>query len=409
MAFTYSPEAPTTFRATGIHDNSTGIFNNKDNDTGMVSLSTNGSSYASDTSPIFGAQWLIILAVPVIVLLGTLGNLLSMAILLRPRFRKLNVNIYLFSLAIADTVFLWTNSLTRVFIKLSLGVNYSTYSLQACQAYVFILYTSKCLSAWFIVAVTIERLLVVMIPFKMKRSSSRKRAVIVGVVLTVLACAVFAFVPTLYTVSWDEQDQENRCQITEFYLEKKADLYLKLGDLFLYSLLPTIALVTSNAAMVYRLISSVRFRKANTENNSKKVTKQDQGARRLTITLILVSACFLICTLPLSAFLLHSTLYPSVGSYGTIYLSLYTLEVLNSSVNFLLYCVSGPTFRAELRLGWRRMCKAVCCRRDTDTVDKGDKAGVRPGQSPSSLRAFSNVTAMSATPTTSTDDLVTNM
>ena len=325
--------------------------------TSLINTSPN-TDVTTEREPLSPEQWIIVLLTPLTVGIGTIGNALCVAVLLRAKFRVLSINIHLLSLAAADTAFLWTNSMTRNFIKICFDINYSVMSDESCRAYVYILYVSKCLSAWFTVAVTIERLLVVLFPYRARSLAKRKRAFVVVAIVTLVVFGVYAFLPFLYHVTWDERRGEYKCKMIKYYKDRQVDVILKSLDLTVYSLLPTIILSLSNSVLVYKLVQSSRFRRANTTNDRHEL---DHTARRLTITLTLVSTCFLVFTLPMSSFLLHAQIYTSVANFDIYYRSFYVLELLNSAINFILYCASGPGFRAELKLLTKNACNSKLC------------------------------------------------
>lgn len=337
----------------------------------LFELASNGTTPAGlgEAEEAFSVPDLIILSfTPGIVVFGTIGNMMCAMVLFRPKFRSMGINMYLIALAAADTTFLWVNSMTRNFIQLNFGMDYSTVSLPSCQSYVFLLYTSKCLSAWFTVVVTLERLIVVLFPHQARRFCTRKRALYAVAIVTFIVAAIYCFIPFVYHVMWREDKKVFRCEMQSYYKERQTDVILKSLDLIIYSLLPTVILSVSNTILIYKLIQSAKFR---AQTTSLRRPDQDHMAWRLTITLTLVSCCFLICTVPMSSFLLHGQINTNLDHYEIYYRSFYVLELLNSAVNFLLYCASGPAFRKEMKA-----LLIACWKQRSCAKDQSDTAGI---------------------------------
>ena len=104
---------------------------------------------------------LTLVLAPVFLLVGGVGNSLSAAVMLRKQFRRMSLGIYLFLLAMADNTTLLSNRLTRDWIRFVTGVNLRAYSEVSCKSLVYIMYSASSISSWLIVAVSVERMLVV--------------------------------------------------------------------------------------------------------------------------------------------------------------------------------------------------------------------------------------------------------
>ena len=60
--------------------------------------------------------------------------------------------------------------------------------------------------------------------------------------------------------------------------------------------------------------------------------------------LIMTMSAFVFLTVP---FYIYLCIEPQMFQHSTLYCSLYVLASLNSTVNFPLYCIGAPTFRAQ--------------------------------------------------------------
>ena len=93
---------------------------------------------------------------PVIILVGTTGNLVSAAVMLRQRMRSTSIYRYLLVLAVVDTVVLYVSAF-KTWLRLVSGVEWLHLSTAACKIIMFLLLVALHLSAWLIVVVSADR------------------------------------------------------------------------------------------------------------------------------------------------------------------------------------------------------------------------------------------------------------
>ena len=111
------------------------------------------------------AMTLLRTVIPVIVLMGTVGNTLSICVLLRRGMRSTPMYFYLTLLAVADTFVLYVSAF-KVWIRVLTQFEVLHMSNVGCKLFMFILLCSFYLSAWLVVLVTLDRFLVVWFPFR---------------------------------------------------------------------------------------------------------------------------------------------------------------------------------------------------------------------------------------------------
>jgi len=103
--------------------------------------------------------------VPVIVLMGSIGNALSFCVLVRRGMRSTPMYFYLTLLAVADTFVLYVSAF-KVWIRAVTQFEVLHLSNFGCKLLMFILLCSFYLSAWLVVLVTLDRFLVIWFPFR---------------------------------------------------------------------------------------------------------------------------------------------------------------------------------------------------------------------------------------------------
>lgn len=337
---------------------------------------------------------------PVLIVLGTVGNVLSIIVLLRPRLRQSTTMFYLTCLSFGDLFTLYTG-LLRYWIRETFDTDLRHLSSASCKTHTFLVYYSLDFTVWVLVSVTIDRCLSVTFPFKSKRicSLSRSRWVI-GVILFVFCLKNLHFFWTIDLVhTW-----EYRCDGNTKEREHFLRYIWPWIDLATFCVLPFTIMIIGNAKIIYEMIISQRKLNAHnsgTSNLDKKFTSQvscvDQSGislqasittrdtdtkprhpmhqtsfpgnkpqRRissLSAMLLTVNCVFLITTSPIQAFLIGEEYWFSnrtnedIARYKLWWAVVNMLQYSNNAIHFFLYCLTGPRFRNELQSMFKRQNK----------------------------------------------------
>lgn len=153
---------------------------------------------------------------PLIMVAGSIGNIFSVVVFFRTKLRKLSSSHYLAALGISDTVFLLMNFIPWF----PMGAELQTIDI-VCKLTTFLSGVSSVLSAWFVVAFTIERFIAVLYPLKRQTMCTVRRAKIV--IIGLLIAGLIDCSPLLYFFSSDD----NGCyfkfelEVHIFYLSYK--------------------------------------------------------------------------------------------------------------------------------------------------------------------------------------------
>lgn len=179
----------TNLHQTLYKNDSNNIFNTSSPMNSNELQSTNRSPITSSITTPLDALAMNIIAyyIPFITLAGTIGNVLSVLVFVRTKLRKLSSSYYLAALSISDTVYLfcnlmqWTNTL-----------NINIYNRNGpCQVFTFVSSMCTALSAWLVVAFTVERFIAVRYPLKRQTMCTVRRAksiLIVLVCMSIIHC-----------------------------------------------------------------------------------------------------------------------------------------------------------------------------------------------------------------------------
>ncbi|CAL8068251.1 unnamed protein product [Calicophoron daubneyi] len=139
---------------------------------------------------------------PIILLIGTIGNILSFVVLCRRSKFYTSTYIHLTALALVDEGVLCFGLLIRWTDRLT-GKHLTDTHWILCKLVNFIGVTTSCTSVWIIVTVTIERALVIMLPLSSNPHNRLKRSKIVlcclALVMCLFTCHFFATVDLVTT------------------------------------------------------------------------------------------------------------------------------------------------------------------------------------------------------------------
>lgn len=187
---------------------------------------------------------------PVIILVGVLGNALSCVVLLGTHMRQQSSSIYLASLSIADTGFLMT-----LFIVWLAWVDVDLMHRPGwCQLTVFIAYISAFLSVWSVVSFTTERYIAVWHPFHRNIVCSAKRAKIIIICLTVFAFCLYC--PSLWTTTVITVKGRYRC-VPEEDLMHIGNALMNV-DIIITLVIPALLIVPLNICIVIKIYQTLK-------------------------------------------------------------------------------------------------------------------------------------------------------
>lgn len=150
---------------------------------------------------------------PILVLFGSIGNILSVIVFFKTKLRKLSSSYYLAALGISDTCFL-----LGAFASWLNYVNINIYNRNYyCQFFTYLSGLCSFLSVWFVVAFTVERYIAVLYPLKRQTLCTVKHACTVLIGLTVIGC--FLCVPYLLFAapSYSDYLSDYICDVREEY------------------------------------------------------------------------------------------------------------------------------------------------------------------------------------------------
>lgn len=296
---------------------------------------------------------------PVITIIGVIGSILSLIVLFQKKLRNSTTTIVLIGLAFSDMLFLVTNfirkssCIIRAYDEpLADEINATTFY------YMFYLKTAfSRVSTLLVVLISVERLIAVAFPLKVKQIVTKQRMLAAVLFLYVLVFGSLAGLPPQYTYIYIRG--KPYISQTKFATENAESLKIY-NEYFLpiaFRYIPVMIVLILNIGIILIISQSTRFQKSASSQDSKR--KEEQ--RKITRMLLSVAIIFLICLLPGDLLLLCSAIIDGLeffGIYHNLFLVLSDLcllfEMVNSSLNFITYMVLNRNF-------FETYVKLFCC------------------------------------------------
>ena len=295
---------------------------------------------------------------PVIIFVGTIGNVLTLIAVTNRHSRKSSFTVYLAALAITDIAYLYSAALFDWLVH-TFALHYGSFGNFVCKVTWFLRFLTSHSSSWLIAALTVERMFCMYFPLKTKAVCvPRTGYIVVGTIIGVL---LFMDAHLLYAIQENDVTNNNTmsagltCEIVVPGYETVYATVFAWIDFGLYFLLPIFVIVIANSATVVAAHRRKTFTTALTTVNSNRMKR----TRHLFIITFLVSFAFIIFVTPV---VIVGVVMPDIYFFETyvlqtddsaihyiIWASLYTWSFVNHAVNFFLYVLSGERFHQELK------------------------------------------------------------
>ena len=291
-----------------------------------------------------------------LIVLGTVGNGVSIAVMRREKLKSAVATIYLTALALVDTGLLWIG-VASWWATTALGWSFRNKHLAMCRLELYLVNCLTMLSSWVLVLVSVQRALVVLFPFKAKVIATRKKsyASLIVLLLSIMTYNLYS----IFTAKLETYENNGRVEGVCMYGAYVGDFdgkYWGVISLIMTLILPFGTLLIANVIIIIKVIQ------AKVKRSRLQSTDHDQGhVTKMTTTLVCVSVIFLILNTPYATvYYLMSTPDYTDLKYAVIFSILGQcanfLQALNSAINFALYCLTGPAFRKEIKAMFCRCC-----------------------------------------------------
>ena len=304
----------------------------------------------------------------IIIAVGIPGNILTIIVTRKKKFRAQNLSILFIALSLSDTFWLLFLPLKDIYEILT-GTNIQNLTVISCKLVTTIIWIFSMMSNWILVAITLERALCILIPHRYKVLCNRTRE---KILLLLIIAIVFAYaVHGLVTLGLRKFGPRVVCTGLEeydwFYINLKDQLQVAL-----MSFVPFTFIFICNLAIIVSVKRADFKRK---ETLFHKSSNTDTQTNTMVGMLLSITFAFIFLQGPLAGYLISLKSAEEIVKFiqfdtpGT--LTTYVMNSLSYSINFYLYIITGTIFRQEVMIiiGCRRIyCKdAVHSMKTSDT------------------------------------------
>ena len=297
---------------------------------------------------------------PIILLVGILGNCLSLHVFLSRNMRGLSASSYLAAISTADllTLIFYVNVewLRRGLTHLSPGAKLDFLdSAIACKTQLYLSYVFRFQSAWLVVAFTMERYIGVCHPLRRRDicTTSTTRKIISGILI--MSMIIVLYKPFL----------------SGAYLSGRGEVYCTSNPdfEFLSFILDSTfgVLITLVPFVIIAVLNILIMRKLYIRNKRQKhcrvITEESIIKLEFTVILLAISFCFIAFNAPYFAVWLRSFIHSkhfrkTVEQISSINIEYWqgvlfitrTIFYFNYCINIFLYSITGAYFRREVRM-----------------------------------------------------------
>ncbi|XP_060561996.1 growth hormone secretagogue receptor type 1-like [Ruditapes philippinarum] len=318
-------------------------------------------------------RYILLIVPPILLIIGSVGNILSFCILFK-NTNKASTYTFLSALALADLLVLYVG-LLRIWIGQFMTDILDTNNI-VCKAGIFLGYVCSDISVWLIVAVTVERFIVVMFPMKAPRLCNTRNARITIIFIIFVFIAVnthFIWTVELHNYYFDTI-VISKCEAKMVYTNLVEVLWPWV-DAGIYSFVPFLVIMILNSFIIINIISAQQTRFVLRQQTSLQAgkhvqnqnRKQAESSKRITVMLLLVSFTFLITTLPMNLVLIFTSFSNErdndddkvFAKWKLVSSCTEMLMYVNHCINFFLYCITGKKFRDQFKRLILRSCMST--------------------------------------------------
>lgn len=268
----------------------------------------------------------------VIMALGTLGHILTLIIILTKRDNRSNSSgVYITALSLAGLASLYIGLLRFIiFAQSNWTINLKDLSNSSCKIHTALSYLSLQYVAWLQATIAVDRALAVTRPHWYKRACTWRKAL--AVALVEVALCIGLHIGILFRVGINEKGICTPSDKRWF----KVWPYI---DFLSFSAIPATIILTCNTIILLRIV------------RCKLPINKSAPRRRRSITSMLVSVnvAFLITTIPISVIYFIEWNTNNHYQLSLLYSIFSLLQYFGIASTFLIYCLSGSKFRAQLK------------------------------------------------------------
>lgn len=324
-----------------------------------------------------------------IIVLGTVGNILSLLVWLKICRCRTSTACFLAALAVADLLSIFIGGVNFWISEVTLtdprSINRAT-----CKFMVYMDFTCQFISAWLIALITSERAVCLWFPHAFRKVCKPMQAggiVFIVTVIMFLLCTPFLVGSDIVSVPYTEVSPVRKCIFVDtpaFKLVEDEGTWYYLEGL-VHFILPFVIIIVSNISITIKVLGVANSQRRWYQGLRERLRRTAQGKKLLTTvtlrTIVLsVAFCFGVGPIHLCGYketLQDKKIINNVTHIGgkmdkppPEYICFVILMYVNNAVNFLLYCLIGSSFRRDLRKLFPRGTFRCCLVRPQEPQDQ---------------------------------------
>ena len=287
---------------------------------------------------------ILVFILPVVLVMGAVGNMFSFIIFSRSRFRKTSFSLYFRVLAFSDTF-------TLLYIINDIPNELYDQDLQNrsyfwCKTFRYWLYSIAPVSGWLLVVISLDRMLSIIRPNKFL--FLKKKQTQATICFLTLAYNLIFYIPLIVYKDYQAQENSNSSNSTEIIykcVNLEEQNIVNWLDLLNSTLLPFLIMAISTSITVTKLFKS----RSKTTAEAKPNTKLKQRDTKFAITSVGLNLFFFIFNLPVCVFMvLASFIFFDDVDSKLIFCAVLITYYLNFGVVFYVNILTNSIFRNEL-------------------------------------------------------------
>ncbi|CAF1173174.1 unnamed protein product [Rotaria sordida] len=288
-----------------------------------------------------------------LIIIGTIGNILTIIILLRPMLRKYTTMRYLIAVATADlcSLYSWNLNLFYKHLVNPYQNDLEDLSIISCRIISFIAFVSLELSSWFLTLVSVDRCLSIHFLFWPRKMGRANYAVFI--ILTVTVTIILTNSHLFFLNGYREKNcipfEKRTCIICYSNLNDPYYIFPKWEKIhvIIYNLIPFSIMLISNCFIIRRAVTQTSL--ITTRRNCSLIDRQ-RKQKQLTYLLLFVTFLFVLLTTPVmiyNVFLRNYIAKRKLMKY-ILHGILLCMQFTSHAINFFIYCNGSSKFRYEL-------------------------------------------------------------
>ena len=315
------------------------------------------------------AMFLFKYVAPVLIIVGTVGNLIAVITLQSRLFKSSSTSFLLSMLALCDVLVLNTD-LMRWWLICAFHIDVETLSRYGCKMHYVFAYFSRQIASCTLVLLTVERTISVQFPLRCHDICSKKRIIPVWIAMAGILFCVNCHLIVSIDLIIDISSAAPECRAVDSWSWFIVRPWV-LIDAFIGDFIPFLIICVGNVILVV----SRRIR----SHGMRIVAVNDGNVSSTIILLITVSIFFPISSMPFDLYLIAYGYEPirldphdPQAVLNLLYASISILYYSNNAFEFIFYFVSGRKFRSAFLDSFGRLCRKkkanISQRNDLETV-----------------------------------------